>query len=58
MTAIQKQQFEMAPQGKFTNFYTLIFFSLFKNSFHSTKFINYLCNTDYLRKEIEFMTHF
>ena len=30
MTAIQKQQFEMAPQGKFTNFYTLIFFSLLK----------------------------
>ena len=48
IAATKKHQFEMAPQGKFTNFYNLIFFSLIKNSFRHRQNLNYLCNRGYL----------
>lgn len=48
IAATKKHQFEMAPEGKFTNFYNLIFFSLVKNSFGHRQNLNYLCNRGYL----------
>lgn len=48
IAATKKHQFGMAPQGKFTNFYNLIFFSLIKNSFRHRQNLNYLRNRGYL----------
>lgn len=58
IAATKKHQFEMAPEGKFTNFYNLIFFSLVKNSFGHRQNLNYLCNRVYLGEKIEIYNSF